>query len=139
MLTLNDADVSKSVVLELKTYILTVYVTNGNIPIEGMTVVLDGYGTHKTNVYGKVIVGDVLPDMGMGYEVSGKDYYTQTGDIEGVAEDGYKKIVLTKKRYNLTVQASDGDGPVEGMDSQLHCECRRPRGRFLFRCITSRV
>lgn len=118
-LTVDNADVNELVEIELKTYTLTFEVIDGSVPVSGIQVSLEGYGTKTTDVYGKALFKGVFAEVDMEYEVSGADYYTQTGTIEGLVEHSSKKIVLNAKTYNITVRATDAEGPVQ--DLELNC------------------
>ncbi len=114
--TVDNADVNELVEIELKTYTLTVEVIDGSVPVSGIQVSLEGYGTKTTNVYGKALFKGVFSEIDMEYEISGVDYYTQTGTIEGLVENSSKKIVLNAKTYNITVRATDAEGPVQDLE-----------------------
>ncbi len=112
-----DVEVAIDITLhDYETYSLEFEIIDGNVPVRDIRVALDGYGEKVTNVHGKAVFTGVLSNIDMTYEVSGEDYYAQSGDIPGLTGDVTEKLVLTAKTYNLSVHTADVDGAVEGVE-----------------------
>jgi gliding motility-associated-like protein len=115
-ITVDDRDVTKSVELELESYSITIEASNGTIPLQGMTIDVDGYGLHTTNVFGKIHITNVLPEMGIDYNISGDDYISKSGVVHIIDASVYKKVVMAPVTFALDFNVYDFRGPVANAD-----------------------
>jgi len=117
--------------LEGEVYVTSVYtltfevLDEGNDPIEGAEVVVDGVGSDTTDANGEVVFEDLAPDT-YDYTVS-KDAYESVSDtVEIVDEDVTETVTLEQEpepdpptpaptpvvRYDLTIEV-DGEGATD--------------------------
>jgi len=93
-ITVNNADVQENVILTLTTYNVNFNISDGTNPIQGATVMLDGYSFKISNESGEALFTEVIPADDIAYSVIADNFESKTGTTSVVDQDVNLDIVL---------------------------------------------
>jgi gliding motility-associated-like protein len=110
----DNEDVVLNVNVDRSVYNATFNVIDGKSPIEGALVLLEGYGSKLTDVFGNVVFNNVLINNDIGYIVSIDKYLSCEKSIAVSNANVFEKVTLQQKKYEMAFSVDDGIGSVEG-------------------------
>lgn len=119
-----DIDVSSDleipIDLTLTTYPVTININNGELPIENSKVVIEGYGTKFTDIYGNVYFPDVLIDNKINYSVWADGYHSTQGNINVLNQAVIEKVTMEQITHSFSISVNDGINKVVGANVTLN-------------------
>lgn len=117
--SLVDEDVVKEVDLTLTAFDVKFSVINGAIPVLGVDVLLEEYGTKVTNVFGEVIFENVVLEDNIPYLITSDVYKDYIGNVSVIDGNVEVKVTLENKAFDASIVVTDGTRPVSGAEVSL--------------------
>jgi protocatechuate 3,4-dioxygenase beta subunit len=114
-----NQDVSISIDLSLTTYSVTFAITNGNEPIEGATVSMDGAGQGSSDENGEVIFSQVVPAEDISYTVIAEGYDQIQGEVSVIDQNITEQVTLNTTTYQVSFAVNNGTNPLQGATINL--------------------
>jgi hypothetical protein len=106
-------DIEETLVMELKTYVVTFNITDGENTISGASVAFNDQNVQSSSE-GKAIFENVAPGIDLAFSVTKDGYHLEEGKVDVEISDVAKAVVLKLITYTVTFIVSDNNGFVEG-------------------------
>ena len=118
-LVVSDENVNKEIDLLLTVFDVTFSVINGETPVEGAQVLLNGYGSRTTNVMGETVFSNVALEDDIDYNISASGFNPHQGSLSVVDGNVEEKVTLNSLKYDVTFWVDDGTDPIQNANISM--------------------
>ena len=109
----------ENVIINLTRYNVDFNITNNGNKLNGVKIILDGYGENITDENGYVRFDKVLPSEGITYSINSSIHDNKNNSVAIIDQDVVLNIDLNLTGYKVSFSIIDGNIPVENAKVHL--------------------
>jgi hypothetical protein len=108
------SDMERYMAMEKMKYTIEFTTSNNGLPLAGVTVELEGYGTQVSDAKGVATFTNVAHTDKLNYQATLEGYYKLTGTLTGITKDIDQSLQLNLITYKVSFLVSEATGPITG-------------------------